>query len=392
MPVNDAIARPARSSPMISGEWIGFLPASHRQAWLFQHRSRRPVVASGHYDLSDIALPVGWLALQADRMTIDRLPAGYVLRRPTDTDAEAILKVVEASDTRVLGYVDFTLDDVRDELDAPFTDLGRDHWVVTDAPGRIVAWAYVSSRYGNDVADVEAYVDPEAPVSLQAGLLGLLLRRCGERAAETGDPAHTAHAWVVAGDAEWAAALHDAGFRVDRRFNRMQIDLTPDWPVPAGPGGVTLHGFDPESDADWADWHDTLTESFSGQADFTPRTLDAFRAGVSAEANPGYSDWRFAELDGLPVAICQCPASDLAAGGGLVRNLGVRPQYRGRGIARYLLQDAFHRFATKGMTYCRLGVDTANPNDALSLYESAGMRVLFSADRYARICAAVPPA
>jgi ribosomal protein S18 acetylase RimI-like enzyme len=52
--------------------------------------------------------------------------------------------------------------------------------------------------------------------------------------------------------------------------------------------------------------------------------------------------------------------------------LGVRREYRGRGIAQALLADAMRRFAAAGMDRASLDVDSENPTGALALYEKMG--------------------
>ncbi|WP_082506815.1 GNAT family N-acetyltransferase [Arthrobacter sp. Leaf337] len=57
---------------------------------------------------------------------------------------------------------------------------------------------------------------------------------------------------------------------------------------------------------------------------------------------------------------------------GYTELLGVRREYRGRGIAQALLADAMRRFAAAGMDRASLDVDSENPTGALALYEKMG--------------------
>jgi ribosomal protein S18 acetylase RimI-like enzyme len=59
----------------------------------------------------------------------------------------------------------------------------------------------------------------------------------------------------------------------------------------------------------------------------------------------------------------------------LVQQLGVRRDQRGRGLARALLRETFHRVQRRGLPQCQLGVDSANATGAVRLYESVGMRI-----------------
>ncbi|MFC7849010.1 GNAT family N-acetyltransferase [Arthrobacter sp. NPDC057388] len=52
--------------------------------------------------------------------------------------------------------------------------------------------------------------------------------------------------------------------------------------------------------------------------------------------------------------------------------LGVRKEFRGRGIAQALLADAVRRFAAAGMDKASLDVDSDNPTGAMALYRKMG--------------------
>ena len=58
-----------------------------------------------------------------------------------------------------------------------------------------------------------------------------------------------------------------------------------------------------------------------------------------------------------------------------VRELGVRAAYRGRGVGKALLVNAFRMFDNRGSRRVSLGVDAGNTTGATALYEKAGMKV-----------------
>lgn len=60
---------------------------------------------------------------------------------------------------------------------------------------------------------------------------------------------------------------------------------------------------------------------------------------------------------------------------GLLDSVFTRRPWRRRGLARALIAHSFHLLRERGMTSAALGVDAANPNEALALYESAGFAV-----------------
>ncbi len=67
---------------------------------------------------------------------------------------------------------------------------------------------------------------------------------------------------------------------------------------------------------------------------------------------------------------------------GWVRLVGVRREWRRRGIATALLRTAFGEFWSRGYPRVKLGVDPDSPFGAQQIYERAGMRVAFELAKY----------
>jgi ribosomal protein S18 acetylase RimI-like enzyme len=67
---------------------------------------------------------------------------------------------------------------------------------------------------------------------------------------------------------------------------------------------------------------------------------------------------------------------------GWVHVLGVRPQWRKRGVGTALLHHSFRDFAARGATRVGLGVDGENTTGAVRLYERVGMHVVRRNDTY----------
>ena len=81
--------------------------------------------------------------------------------------------------------------------------------------------------------------------------------------------------------------------------------------------------------------------------------------------------WRIVRAGDEVVAGAICEADRY--GGGWVTVLFTRRPWRGRGLGRALLRDAFQKFRGRGERNVGLGVDAENAS-AFRLYESAGMR------------------
>jgi ribosomal protein S18 acetylase RimI-like enzyme len=166
-----------------------------------------------------------------------------------------------------------------------------------------------------------------------------------------------------------------------RTFARMRRDLDGTegrLPIPAG---VTLAGVDPENEPLMREFHTVYIEAFAGHYAVEPSTYEAWRANLAAAPGTPYDQWLVARVGESVVGVLQ--AADMSAeGGGWVRNLAVLESYRGRGIAKTLLDQALADFHARGFAWAGLGVDVQNETGAYRLYESVGMRVLFEADAW----------
>jgi mycothiol synthase len=76
------------------------------------------------------------------------------------------------------------------------------------------------------------------------------------------------------------------------------------------------------------------------------------------------------------------PSDDEAQVRGLLDSVCVRRPWRRRGLARALIARSLHVLRDRGARSAYLGVDGENPNQAMSLYESAGFRITSSETTY----------
>jgi ribosomal protein S18 acetylase RimI-like enzyme len=61
---------------------------------------------------------------------------------------------------------------------------------------------------------------------------------------------------------------------------------------------------------------------------------------------------------------------------GWTEAISVQPEFRRRGLARALLAESLRAVRDAGATRAGLGVDSQNPNQAQTLYESMGYQVV----------------
>jgi mycothiol synthase len=312
------------------------------------------------------------------------LPDGWTTRRPTLDDVPEILKLAHASDVASVGEPDFTVDEVRDSLTGPNTNMAEDCWLAVDAGGAIVGWAYPGNATGADREFLEVYVWPERGISALGTLLGLLVERARHRGRAFGHPVYTLRAGAIPTEKPWIAVLAAAGFRFLKQHARMQMSLV-DAPVtaPAPPPGVTIRPVDPGDDAEMRRFHAVVEEAFR-DSDHHAADYETWRRQVEAESSRSYDEWFVAVVDGEIGGVLQSSDSGIEDDEGWVKNLAVLRAYRKRGLGEALLRRAFATYAAKGRAKAGLGVDMENPTAAARLYHAVGMHPLYLANIYQR--------
>jgi mycothiol synthase len=181
--------------------------------------------------------------------------------------------------------------------------------------------------------------------------------------------------------------FEDMGYRHIRSSYHMLINM--DAPVPEAefPEGITLRTYNPEINAEavyraeidsFRDHFGFVEQPFEegfkrfkhfvlGAEDFDPTLLFLAMDGPSGEI--------------AGVNICRSHSYD-DPDMGWVGTLGVRRQWRKRGIGLALLRHSFNEFYRRGKRKVGLGVDAQNLTGALRLYENAGMHVYQAYDQY----------
>jgi mycothiol synthase len=291
------------------------------------------------------------------------LPEGFRVRPATVEDAPAINELVIAVDTAVQGWSDSTEAELVDWW--RLTDLTKNSWVVED--DSFAAYGVFIAH--GESAETDGFVHP-AKTGL--GLGSWLLRRGEERARELGFPAVLT--WCLTPEADARELFERFGYREVRRFYRMLVEHAREPPAPEWPEGFRVSTFEPgEGQA----FHAALNEAFAEEWNFFP---EPFAEWAERRLNAPDFDptlW-FAVRAGDEIAAV-LRGDPERAGAGWVGVLGVRPQWRRRGLGLALLQHAFGEFYRRGQPRVGLGVDAQNPTGATRLYERAGMHVTYEA-------------
>ncbi len=295
-------------------------------------------------------------------------------RRATLDDLPAVLELVQAADLAVLGETDWTETELREEWEG--YDLERDVFLL-ELDGRLAAYATFENR-GDGRLAADGYVHPDV---IGRGLGGELLRLTEGRALEEDVPAgmRVSLQNATLRGMPGVETLYPAqGYHVERHFWRMVAELERE-PEVSLPAGVEIRlARDPEE-------RRLLHEVIE----------DAFDDHWESRRVP-FEEWEKETLgvNGFdPSLVWVAAVGDEIAGAnisywkrhgdwGWVGRLGVRRDYRRRGIAEALLQTSFRELWSRGERRVALGVDAQSPTGATRLYEKAGMTVFFEAIVY----------
>lgn len=281
------------------------------------------------------------------------LSSRFRARDATPGDAEGILAVGIARDVADLGFGDWAVEDVLEELD----EASAAHVVTEDA--RVIAYALVEG------ADLRIAVHPDA---CGRGV-GSWLREWGEARGEG------VVRQEAAGSNDAARRLLEAaGYSAAQHFWRMTTDLDgplPELPLPAG---VTLRPYEPGVDDSAA--HALVQDAFTDIPGNVARGFEEWRA-LAVGRSQFAPELSTVAGDFAAVALCE----RWEDGQGYVAYLATARGLRGRGLGRALLATSLEKMRAAGLPRASLSVNARNES-ATRLYESVGMRVAARSDRY----------
>ena len=171
--------------------------------------------------------------------------------------------------------------------------------------------------------------------------------------------------------------LESRGYVRVRTFLRMTIDLKKGYPETPALPGIEIRPF--RLGTDEAVLHRVIEEAFADHFRFAAEPHEEWVSRRTGHEEFDPVLWRIAWEGSEAVAgILPYQFQDLS----WVRELGVRPAWRGRGIGKALLLETFRAFESRGRSRVSLGVDAENASGATGLYESVGMRVEQRHDLY----------
>ncbi len=274
-----------------------------------------------------------------------------------DDDAPAIAALISADEERFYGRPGrITGADILFLM-----QYNKEAWVWEEG-GRIVA----GGQYGvhGDAANIRG------AVAERGRGLGTEIVDRGEAFARA-EGVQKIQAGAAEPDAAARALFESRGYREVRRFYEMAIELTEEPSAPVVPGGLLI---DELRDDEYEAFYDALNEAFAEHWEWHPQPFDEWLERRQGQHRDEAGPIWFVVRDGDELAAVT--RNDLSlAGGGYVGAIGVRPAWRGQGLAKALLQRTFAEFWRRGTTRVTLDVDSQNETGAVALYERVGMRV-----------------
>jgi mycothiol synthase len=294
------------------------------------------------------------------------LPEGFTLRDVTDADAPLVVHVMNAYDAA------FGTGEVVSEHDvrSSWVDLGERGTasLALDADGEPAGYVETFSR--GEETTVDGYVHPQR---FGRGLGAAFVSLGEQRAAELRSPSVVAG--TLAADQRATDLFTARGWKQERVFLRMSIDLGGDERPPEPPPGLELRQFRLQ---DARGFQAATKEAFADHWNYRAESFDEFRRRAIDTDDFDPTLWWIVEDGDEIAAVIRCTATRFGAG--WVNSVGVRPPWRRRGLGELLLRTAFAEFARRGERRVALGVDAQNATGATRLYHRVGMQVVFHAN------------
>lgn len=309
-------------------------------------------------------------------------PVQYLADGLVPSDLAAAVAVAHSIERAYLGAADTTSAEMAEMVAGP-TVLRQQSVMVHDAQGGPVGVGWYDVDEPAREVFCESFVDPCSEAA--STVLDHLVRHGIDvaRAVIAGRDGWRIRAGLLTEETGHDKVLRRHGYAPIRRFWRMEVASdSPDVPpaAPPLPAGVTFETGG--SDAQRRAIYEVDQAAFADHWNFTPRSYDEAWRHLLAEpgARPEY--WGLLRVDGDPAALCLLSDARKERGFAYVSVLGVRREYRRRGLAQLMLRRTFVQARADGMAGTALHVDSQNPTGATRLYESVGMRAAQLVDVY----------
>jgi ribosomal protein S18 acetylase RimI-like enzyme len=313
---------------------------------------------------------------------ITALPEGFTTRGATLDDVDAALNLFNRWSQSVI-HEDELTDPValRTDWVSPGFDPAEDTLLVFTPNGEMVGYTEVWTTNKPPVHPwIWARVDPRYEgLGIGTYLLAWSEEHAKKALTELASDLRCAPRVGTYREADNSKRLfEDMGYQHIRSSYHMQIDMDTPPAIPEWSAGITLRTFNPDVDLE-AVYH-AKTEAWRDHFGFIEEPfetgLQRFKYFMTDYEGFDPTLW-FLAMDGNEVAgFCLCRDRTFESPDvGYINLLGVRREWRKRGIGLALLRHAFGEFYRRGKRKAGLGVDAESLTGALRLYENAGMHM-----------------
>ena len=306
------------------------------------------------------------------------LPHGFAMRPPTTDDLDELAALLIDYERARTGKASWQASAAREWIASVWATTGfevaRDARVIVAPTGEIAGYITVwrtDETSGHVVASPRT-LPPFDVLGLDVALLHWAESLARQQAAALPSAvAATLNTWVDGPDAVTEAMLTREGFHLAQRYLRMEMTLREPPPAPVWPAGVVARPF--VAGQDERAVYGVMQAAFAGAYDYDI-SFEEWRHEVFAPERMDPALWTLAtDGESLVGAIISRTDTDDDGQMGWLEDVGVRPDWRQRGLGLAMLHHSLGVFYQRGIQRCGLSVDAHNASGAVRLYERVGM-------------------
>lgn len=215
-------------------------------------------------------------------------------------------------------------------------------------------------------------------------LISVIENRLHEISEEYKDPLQI-RTWCYEEEVLFTEAFERNGYRLNRHFARMDLNDISELKEPDIYEGVTIRKFDPETQSE--KYVNAFNLSFKGHFEHQEYTIEEFEEYKGTQWF--HPELMFAavlkgEFIGISWNSLNTEPEKDGYIWGVVSELGVVPEWRGKGLGRALIRHGMLALREEGAERICLWVDYANPFGAKKLYYSEGFVDRYISSAYAK--------
>jgi mycothiol synthase len=265
-----------------------------------------------------------------------------------------------------------TADELKHEWQTPGFDLDQDAFLVETGDGQIIGYEEFFNEYEHAKLRTDGYVHPDFKGrGVGTALLHIIEQRARDEMTLTEPEVRASLRSTIDNRDPASHELHkNEGYQPLRYHWRMEIVLESPPPEPTFPAGIELRPFI-KGEHDVAVWQ-AQNEAFRDHWGSHDATLEEWKHSRFDDPEFDSALWPIA-WDGPSGEVAGFSLNRYRMGIGWIRTLGVRRQWRNRGLGEALLLHSFGEFYKRGTKTIGLGVDAQNPTGATRLYQKVGM-------------------